>query len=81
MDILRVLSAPDLEVRKKTLALALDLVTSRTIEEVCSSIFILVYLASLIVSVRLWCDGRRIDPSCGQPIELYLVPASAPRLV
>ena len=37
MDILRVLSAPDLEVRKKTLALALDLVTSRTIEEVCSS--------------------------------------------
>ncbi|XP_041353863.1 coatomer subunit beta-like isoform X2 [Gigantopelta aegis] len=33
MDILRVLSAPDLEVRKKTLALALDLVTSRSIEE------------------------------------------------
>ena len=25
--------------------------------------------------------GRRIDPSCGQPIELFLVPASAPRLV
>lgn len=34
MDILRVLAAPDLEVRKKTLSLALDLVTSRTIEEV-----------------------------------------------
>lgn len=34
MDILRVLSAPDLEVRKKTLNLALDLVTSRNIEEV-----------------------------------------------
>jgi coatomer subunit beta len=34
MDILRVLSAPDLEVRKKTLSLALDLVTSRNIEEV-----------------------------------------------
>ena len=33
MDILRVLSAPDLEVRKKTLSLALDLVTSRNIEE------------------------------------------------
>ncbi|XP_022295702.2 coatomer subunit beta-like [Crassostrea virginica] len=33
MDILRVLSAPDLEVRKKTLTLALDLVTSRNIEE------------------------------------------------
>ena len=25
--------------------------------------------------------GRRIDPSCGVPIELFLVPASAPRLV
>ena len=34
MDVLRVLSAPDLEVRKKTLSLALDLVTSRNIEEV-----------------------------------------------
>ena len=34
MDIMRVLSAPDLEVRKKTLNIALDLVTSRTVEEV-----------------------------------------------
>ena len=25
--------------------------------------------------------GRRIDPSCGDPIELFLVSASAPRLV
>ena len=25
--------------------------------------------------------GRRIDPSCGEPIELFLLPASAPRLV
>ena len=25
--------------------------------------------------------GRRIDPSWGEPIELFLVPASAPRLV
>lgn len=33
MDILRVLTSPDLEVRKKTLALALDLVSSRNIEE------------------------------------------------
>lgn len=33
MDILRVLASPDLEVRKKTLALALDLVSSRNIEE------------------------------------------------
>lgn len=33
MDILRVLASPDLEVRKKTLNLALDLVSSRNIEE------------------------------------------------
>ena len=25
--------------------------------------------------------GRRIDPSFGGPIELFLIPASAPRLV
>ena len=34
MDILRVLATPDLEVRKKTLNLALDLVSSRNVEEV-----------------------------------------------
>ncbi|XP_013392181.1 coatomer subunit beta [Lingula anatina] len=33
MDILRVLSAPDLEVRRKTLELSLDLITSRNVEE------------------------------------------------
>ena len=33
MDVLRVLASPDLEVRRKTLALAMDLVTSRNIEE------------------------------------------------
>ena len=25
--------------------------------------------------------GHRIDPSCGEPIELFLVPANAQRLV
>ena len=34
MDILRVLATPDLEVKKKTLQLALDLVSSRNVEEV-----------------------------------------------
>lgn len=38
MDILRVLSTPDLEVRKKTLQLALDLVSSRNVEEVSHSV-------------------------------------------
>lgn len=33
MDILRILAAPDIEVRRKTLALAMDLVSSRNIEE------------------------------------------------
>ena len=37
MDILRVLAAPDLEVRKKTLNLAMELVNSRTVEEVIQS--------------------------------------------
>lgn len=34
MDILRVLAASDLEVRRKTLNLALDLISSRNVEEV-----------------------------------------------
>ena len=34
MDVLRVLASPDLEVRRKTLNLALDLVSSRSIGEV-----------------------------------------------
>ena len=34
MDILRVLSASDLEVRRKTLDLTMDLVSSRNVEEV-----------------------------------------------
>jgi coatomer subunit beta len=33
MDILRVLASPDIEVRKKTLKLSYDLVTSKTINE------------------------------------------------
>ena len=37
MDILRVLSSPDLEVRRKTLTLAMDLVTSRNIDELVNA--------------------------------------------
>ena len=33
MDILRALASPDIEVRRKTLDLALDLVTSRNVED------------------------------------------------
>lgn len=53
MDILRVLAAPDLEVRKKTLNLALELVTSRTIEEV--RVWMHTFIReSVCVCVRLW---------------------------
>ena len=34
MEILRVLNSPDLDVRKKSLEIALELVTSRSVEEV-----------------------------------------------
>ena len=37
MDILRVLSSPDLEVRKKSLELVVDLMTSRNCEEVSTA--------------------------------------------
>lgn len=36
MEILRVLSSPDLEVRKRALDLAMELVSSKNVEEVCS---------------------------------------------
>ena len=47
MDILRVLAAPDLEVRKKTLNLAMELVTSRNIEEM------VLVLKKVILKTRL----------------------------
>ena len=37
--------------------------------------------SSMVRAFALGAKGRRIDPSWGGPIELYLVPASAPRLV
>ena len=37
--------------------------------------------SSLVRAFAHGAMGRRIDPSWGGPIELFLVPASAPRLV
>ena len=37
--------------------------------------------SSVVRSFAHGAMGRRIDPSWGGPIELFLVPASAPRLV
>ncbi len=50
MDILRVLSSPALEVRKKTLGLVLDLVNSRNVEEVCCTVVVWV-----VGSCVCWC--------------------------
>lgn len=36
MDVLRVLSTPDMDIRRKTLNIALDLTTAQNIEEVLS---------------------------------------------
>ena len=38
-------------------------------------------LGSPVIAVAHRAMGRRIDPSWGEPIELFFVPASAPRLV
>ena len=37
--------------------------------------------SSVVSALAHGAMGRRIDPSWGGPIELFLVPASAPRLV
>ncbi len=38
MDVLRALTSPNMDIRKKTLDIALDLITSRNIDEVHSSL-------------------------------------------
>lgn len=53
MDILRVLSTPDLEVRKKTLQLALDLVSSRNVEEV-KYVSLLFHYTGFLVFGKIW---------------------------
>ena len=58
MDILRVLSTPDLEVRKKTLQLALDLVSSRNVEEVSGAQYIQVIVVAIILSRRVHRQNR-----------------------
>ena len=50
--------------------------------DVC--MYVLMYVCMYVcmhVSFAHGAMGRRIDPSWGEPIELFLVPASAPRLV
>ena len=56
MDILRVLSSPDLEVRKKTLQLVLDLVTSRNIHEVRKKLTFVVVNNHSVTTCTEWCQ-------------------------
>ena len=37
--------------------------------------------SSVVMAFAHGAMGRRIDPSCDEPIELLLIPASTPRLV
>lgn len=68
MDILRVLSTPDLEVRKKTLQLALDLVSSRNVEEVSHSVSVFLLILSE-VSVK-----RGKKRSCAVNLTCFFFP-------
>ena len=45
------------------------------------TVFIEARCSSVVRSFARGAMGRRIDPLWGGPIELFLVPASAPRLV
>ncbi len=53
MDILRVLGSPDLEVRKKTLSLVLELVNSRNVDEVTIWLCI---LENTVITLSLVCS-------------------------
>ena len=53
MDILRVLSSTDLEVRKKALKLVSELVTSRTVDEVRAVLFVCSHTGCLCLFVGL----------------------------
>ena len=46
-----------------------------------ASVIINVFMSVIVMFFSVCSVGRRIDPSWGGPIELFLVPASAPRLV
>ena len=49
---------------------------------VCDSVFVtLVFVCPMVRAVAHGAMGRQIDPSWGEPTELFLVPASAPRLM
>ena len=48
---------------------------------VCMTMYVGARCSSVVRAFAHGAMGRRIDPSWSGPIELFLVPASAPRLV
>lgn len=60
MDILRVLSSPNMDIRKKTLGIAMELITSRNIDEVYAregfSVFVSV---PVVLSGEAWANRHR----------------------
>lgn len=71
MDILRVLSTPDLEVRKKTLQLALDLVSSRNVEEVSHSVSMFLLI---LINISISKGGEK--RSCAVNLTRFFCPCS-----
>ena len=58
--------------------------SSKTLSLLVNSYFSTVFVArcsSVVRTIANGAMGRPIDPSWGGPIELFLVPASVPRLV
>ena len=47
----------------------------------CACMYVGARCSSVVRALAHGVMGHRIDPSWGGPIELFLVPASAPRLV
>lgn len=69
MDILRVLSSPALEVRKKTLGLVLDLVNSRNVEEVIMitiSVLLLMYCLQVVMVLKKEVISSSINGNSGE---------------
>lgn len=65
MDILRVLATPDSEVRKKTLSLVLDLVSTRNIEDIVQVLkkvctFLACFFPNIIIYSKFFSNDRKL---------------------
>ena len=71
------------DLKKKTISctLTVKLTESILFDIICECIKLGARCSSVVRAFAHGAIGRRIDPSWGGPIGLFLVPASAPRLV